>query len=223
MARIDLGGGDSKDELEEALRQLERQQKKPAGTQPSAPADTDAAKRRAQREREAEHKRARGDIQGAVEAIRERQEAEQRAAVRVKGPRRWPWIVLGVVGLALIALAVMIFRSEPLPAPAMSAKEAVRGFWSSIANRRYEGATVFYPALVDYYGSRQQAALHLSQRFGEDPVTKVNVGEAEALPESDDVRVSYEVWRRSGRPYKGEFVVRNSGSEEEGYVIVTGL
>ncbi len=223
MARIDLGGGDSKDELEEALRQLERQQKKPAETQ-GAPAPTDAvAKRRAQREREAEHKRARGDIQSAVEAIREREEAKERVVAKKKAPRRWPWIVVGVVGLIITGVVVMALLPKPLPPPATTAKQAVSGFWNAIVEKHYEGATVFYPALVDRYGSRKQAAIVLAQRFGEDPPTKVTVGEAEPLPESDDLRVTYEVWRRSGRPYNGECVVRNSGGEKTGYTIVTGI
>lgn len=225
MARIDLGKGDGEDDLTEALRQLEKQQKKAPDTpqQPATPADTEAAKRRARREREEAHRRARGDIEGAVEAIRERQLAEEKVAAKKKAPRRWPWIVLGVGVLALAAVAVLALRPEPLPPPAVSAKDAVRGFWGAIAENHYEGATVYYPALVDKYGSRKQAAIYLARKFGEDPVTKVDVGEAEPLPESDDLRVAYEVWRRSGRPYSGEFVVRDSGSEKAGFVIVTGM
>ena len=222
MARIDLGD-DTPDELAEALRQLERQQKKAPPAEPGPAPDTEAAKRRAQRERQEEHKRARGDIQGAVEAIRERQETEQRTAAKLKKPRRWPWVLLGIGVVGLIAVALMALRPEPLPPPAYSPRGAVEGFWTSISEKRYEASTVFYPALVDKYGSRKQAALYLSQRFGEDPVTKVTVGEPEMLPESNDVRVSYEVWRRSGRPYTGEFVVRDSGSEATGCVIVTGI
>ncbi len=223
MARIDLGG-DSPEELAEALRQLEKQQKKAPEGQPRPPADTEAAKRRAQRERAEGHKRARGDIQGAVEAIRERQETEQRVAAMRKAPRRWPWIVLGAAVLALTAIIFIALRPEPLPPPAASAKDAVRGFWGEIVQKHYEGATVFYPALVDKYGSRKQAALALSQRFNEDPPTKVNIGEEEPLPESTDMRVTYEVWRRSGRPpYTGECVVRDSGSPETGFIILTGL
>jgi hypothetical protein len=224
MARIELGGGESQDELADALRRLEEQQKKRSAdtTQPPA-ADPAVAKRRARREREEGHRQARGDIQGAVEAIRERQLAEERVAAKKKGPRRWPWVVLGVGAAALIVLAVMVLRPEPLPPPATSAEEAVRGFWGAIRDGRYQGSTVYYPALVDKYGSRKQAGLYLAERFGEDPPTKVNVGEADALPDSDDVRVSYEVWRRSGRPYSGEFVVRNSGSEIAGFVIIAGM
>ncbi len=221
MARIDLGGEDSKDELTEALRQLERQQKKPAGPAPAAPGDTDAAKKRAQREREAEHRRSRQDIEGAVEAIRERQEAAERAAPKAKrGP--FLWIALSVVVVVLLGVGVLALKPEPLPSPAFSPQEAVRGFWEQVAQGRYQGATVYYPGLVEKYGSRKQAALHLSQTFRDDPPTKVGViGEPEQLPDTEDLRVSYEIWRRSGRPRTGEFIIRKS-SESDGYVIITG-
>ncbi len=131
--------------------------------------------------------------------------------------------MLGAVVLGLIVVAAIALRPTPLPPAAVSAKEAVGQFWKAVADKHYEGATVFYPALVDKYGSRRQAGLYLAQKFGEDPPTKVTVGEADPLPGTDDVRVSFEVWRRSGRPYTGEFVVRDTGSEKEGYVIVTGI
>ncbi len=223
MARIDLGGDDSQDDLTEALRQLEQQKKKAAEPEDAAettPPDVEAARRRARKERETEHKRSRQDIQGAVEAIRERQ-VEERAVRREKaGPARW--IALGVVLVVIIAAGMVFLRPEPLPPPAATPEAAVRGFWDAIAQQHYAGATVFYPALVDRYGSRKQAALYLADRFERDPVTKVTVGEAAELPDSDDLRVSYEVWRRSGRPTLGEFIVRDSGSEETGYVVITG-
>jgi len=223
MARIDLGGDDSQDDLTEALRQLEQQQKKAAEPEEAAdkpPADVEAARRRARREREAEHKRSRQDIQGAVEAIRERQDAEKAVGRKKAGPARW--IALGVVLVVIIAAGIVFLRPEPLPPPAATPEGAVRGFWDAIAHQHYTGATIFYPALVDRYGSRKQAAVYLADRFDKDPVTKVTVGEAAELPESEDLRVSYEVWHRSGRPTPGEFIVRDSGSEETGYVIITG-
>lgn len=223
MARIDLDDGGSNDELAEALRRLEKQQKKAADAPAGADVEIEAARRRARREREEEHRRARGEIEGAVEAIRERQLAEESVAAKKKAPRRWPWVALGVLAVVVIAFAALSLKPEPLPPPAVSAKEAVRGFWEAIVAGRYQGATVYYPALVDKYGSRKQAAVYLVEKFGDDPPIKVSVGEAEPLPESEDVRVSYEVWRRSGRPYTGEFVVRNSGSETAEYVIVTGI
>ena len=223
MARIDLGGDDSQDDLAEALRQLEQQQRKAAQPEEAAekpPADVEAARRRARREREDEHKRSRQDIQGAVEAIRERQDAEKVVGRKKAGPARR--IALGVVLVVIIAAGIVFLRPEPLPPPAATPEGAVRGFWDAIAQQHYESATVFYPALVDRYGSRKQAALYLADRFDKDPVTKVTVGEAAELPESEDLRVSYEVWRRSGRPTPGEFIVRDSGSEETGYVVITG-
>jgi hypothetical protein len=225
MARIDLGGDDSQDDLAEALRQLEdQQQKRGAQAEPSAaPEDVseeDAARRRAREEQDAERQKSRDEVQGAVEAIRERQVAE-RAAPRARGgPARW--IARGAVGAALIAAAVLLLRPEPLPPPAATPQEAVEGFWQSMVGGHYRGATVFYPALVDKYGSRRQAALHLEQMFGDDPPVKVSVGDPEELPDSGDLRVTYEVWRRSGRPRTGELIVRHSGSSATGYVIIYG-
>jgi hypothetical protein len=222
MARIDLGSEDSKDDLTEALRQLERQQKKAPEPATSVPEDTEAAKRRAQREREAEHRRSREDIEGAVEAIRERQVAVERAAPKAKrGPALW--IALGIVAAVLIGAGVLFLKPEPLPPPAASPQEAVRGFWDEIVGSRYQGATVYYPGLVDKYGSRKQAAVHLEQTFRDDPPTRVGaIGEPEELPDTADLRVSYEVWRRSGRPRTGEFIIRKSTGEEGGYVIIIG-
>jgi len=80
---------------------------------------------------------------------------------------------------------------------------------------------VYYPGLVDKYGSRQQAAVYLKQSFESDPPRNVTVGEAEPLPDTADVRVSFEVWRRSGRPRTGEFIVRRSEADG-GYIIIAG-
>lgn len=225
MARIDLGDDDAQDDLAEALRQLEDQQKKRgAQAEPSAApeeiSEEDAARRRARQEQEAERQRSREEVQGAVEAIRERQVAE-RAAPRVR-PGLARWIALGVIGAVLIAAAAVFLRPEPLPPPATTPQEAVEGFWESMAQGHYQGATVYYPALVENYGSRRQAALHLKQMFGDDPPVKVSVGDPEELPDSGDLRVTYEVWRRSGRPRTGEFIVRHSGSSATGYVIIYG-
>ncbi len=222
MARIDLGGDDSKDELAEALRQLERQQEEAAEPEerPASEAEAEAGKRRVKREREAEHKRSRAEIEGAVEAIRERQAAERAVRRPKPGPARW--VALGVVLAAIVGGAVVFLRPQPLPPPAATPEDAVWGFWAAIEQGHFEGATVFYPALMDRYGSRKQAALYLAGRFERDPITKVTVGEAEELPDTGDLRVGYEVWRRSGRPTTGEFIVRDSGGEETGYVIITG-
>jgi hypothetical protein len=219
MARIDLGD-DSQDDLADALRELEKQQKKTNGPDTAAP-DAAAAKRRAEEEREAERERSREEVEGAVEAIRERQVAERvppRARARA-GPARWVGIAGGAA--ALVVAAVLFLRPEPLPPPALTPQAAVKGFWESMVQGHYQGATVYYPALVEKYGSRRQAALYLEQTFGEDPPTTVSVGEPEEISDSDDLRVGYEVWRRSGRPRRSEFIVRHSGGEA-GYVIVYG-
>lgn len=224
MARIDLGDDDSHDDLADALRQLERaQQRRAKEKEPAAEgaaADQEAARRRAREEREAQREKSREEVEGAVEAIRERQVAER--AARPAAPSRAPWIALGVLAVAAIAAGLIFLRPEPLPPPAPTPRAAVEGFWEALAEGHYQGATVYYPALVERYGSRRQAALYLEQHFGDDPPTKVTVGEAEELLDSGDLRVSYEVWRRSGRPRTGECIVRDSGSEETGYVILTG-
>jgi hypothetical protein len=221
MARIDLGDDDSADALADALKQLEAQQKRTA-EQPEPTADEAAAKRRFEEEREAAREASRGEVADAVAEIRERQ------AVAEPAPSGG---VLARVRLALILAAVAAFgaaaiitlRPEPLPPPALTAREAVRGFWSSLIEGHYEGATVFYPSLVDRYASRRQAALFLEQFVGSDPPMRVvRVGEPESLAGSGDVRVSWEVTRRSGRPWSGEFIVRDSGSGEVGCVIIHG-
>jgi hypothetical protein len=224
MARIDLDG-DSGGDLNEALKQLEERQKRAAGRKETESAEAEAtedpqvARRRVQRQREAEHRQSRDDIQGAVEAIRERQE-ERKPRRKEAGPARW--IVLGVVVAAVLGAAAFFLRPVPLPEPAYTPEGAVRGFWQEISEGRYQGATVFYPALVDKYGSRRQAAMYLEDRFASDPVTKVTVGVPEELPDTGDMRVSYEVWRRSGRPTTGEFIVRGAGPPANTYSIITG-
>jgi len=224
MARIDLDGDDAQDDLAEALRQLERQQKKPAEGGARRPSEQDLERRKQEREREADHRRSRDEVQGAVAAIRERQIAQERAVPsRRARPSLARWIVLGIIALAVVVSTAIALWPEPLPPPAVSPQEAVRGFWGQIIAGKYEGAPVYYPALIDKYGSRKQAALFLEQELAADPPTKVNVSEPEALPDSDDLRVGYEVWRRSGRPRAGEFIVRDTGAEETGYIIITGL
>ncbi len=223
VARIDLGGDDPGDDLAKALQELEkRQRRQESERRPASEAeetrDEDAARRRARQQQEAERQKSRDEIEGAVEAIRERQVAE-RAPARRAGVRPARWIALGVISAGAIALAVVLLRPQPLPPPATSPQAAVEGFWHAIGRGHYEGATVYYPALIENYGSRRQAALHLEEMFGDDPPVKVTVGAPQELADSDDLRVTYEVWRRSGMPRKGEFIVRDSGSAT-GYVIV---
>jgi hypothetical protein len=221
MARIDLDGDDSQDDLTEALRQLEQRQQGPSAPEAEEPSGDEAGKRRAERERKEEHRRSRQEIQGAVEAIRDRQVTERATTEKraAAGPVRW--IVVGAVAVAILVAGILFLRPEPLPDPAATPASAVQGFWESLSEENYEAATVYYPSLVDKYGSRQQAAVYLRQNFESDPPRNVTVGEAEQLPDTEDLRVSFEVWRRSGRPRTGEFIVRHSAADG-GYVIVAG-
>jgi hypothetical protein len=221
MARIDLGDEDSPDTLADALRQLEQQQ----SDQPEpVPSDDEAgAKRRFEQEQEAGRQESRDQVQDAVTAIRQQQVSAEPTPTSREAPRRVRWVFILVAIAVLIAAAVIALRPTPLPGPALSARDAVRGFWSSLVEEHYEAATVFYPALVDKYASRKQAALFLQQFAGKDaPVRIGRIGEAEPLPDSDNVRVSWEVTRRSGRPWTGEFIVGNYGDREAGYVILYG-
>jgi hypothetical protein len=132
------------------------------------------------------------------------------------------WVLVGIAAVGLIAAAVVRLRPKPLPPPAASAEAAVTGFWKALIAGDHEGATVYYPTLVDRYGSRKQAALMLGQYFGGNPPTSIyQVGEAEGVPDSDDLRVSYEVILRSTRPRRGECIVRYS-EQQQGYVITAG-
>jgi hypothetical protein len=228
--RIDLGDDDSDDSLKDAMRQLERQlgkQKEAAPEEPgeaegeAAPTEDEAeAKRRFEEERRAGHRRSREDIQDALEAIGR----EQRAAA-ARRPRRaaaWVvWVVLGVVVVGGIVAAAVRLRPEPLPPTAVTPEQAVEGFWRALIDGKYEAATVYYPGLVERYASRKQAALHLRDQFGQNPPIEITgLGEAEEIPDSGDLRVSYEVCLRNGWPRPGEFIVRRAAGAEAGYVIV---
>jgi len=239
--RIDLGDDDSQDSLADAMRQLEQDlagQQKPAEAKPeepveaglpeegeeeAGPSDQDsAAKREFEAAREAEHRKSREGIQDALEQIDRDQRETVDRGVRRKAPSPIKWVVTVVLLIGLIGAAVLTLRPEPLPPPAASPQDAVRGFWAALVEENYEAATVHYPALVDRYGSRKQAALHLRDMFGGNPPIQVSsVGEPEALPESDDLRLSYEVFLRNGRPRTGEFIVRRAASPEPVYFIVT--
>jgi len=229
--RHDLGDNGSDDSLGEAMRELERQleeregaaQKQPSEEQGEAGAsagDTDA-KRRFEEEREAGRQQSRDDVQEALEAIgREQREAAARRPVRARAALV-RWIVLAVVMVGAIVAGVVMMRPEPLPPPAASPKEAVESFWRALIVGKYEAATVYYPALVNRYGTRKQASHYLRDLFGENPPIEITaLGEPEELPDSGDLRVSYEVCLRNGRPRTGEFIVRYTGGRATGYVIV---
>lgn len=213
----DSGGGDLRDELAEAVRQLEKQ--RAAGQKP--PGEAKREKPKPGPKKKAEDRATQEDLQEAVEAIgRERREAAARRPRRRLGPYL-RWIAFAVVLAVVIVAGVLRMRPEALPAPAVSAEGAVEGFWAAVIEGKHEAATVYYPALVNRYGSRKQAARYLEDLFRENPpIEIVSVGEAEELPDSDDLRVSYEVCLRNGRPRTGEFIVQYTGGPSTGYVIV---
>jgi len=196
--RIDLGGEDSGDDLEEALRQLQRP-KRPAGEQPQQ------------------------DLQEAVREI-----AEQHKAAPRRVPRRvaaWvKWAVLVVILAVGVVGLVIAYRPEPLPPPAASPQEAVAGFWRAMVAGNYQAATVYCPDLIRKYGSRRQAAAWLREQFAANPPVRLSqVGEPEQLPDATDVRVSYQVYLRSGTPRTGDAIVADTGDPNTGYVIISGL
>jgi hypothetical protein len=201
---LDTNGGDTNDDLEKALRQLQRPQKR----QPRS----DAEKKQQTRE----------EVQDAVRELAQ----QQKVAAEARKPRapRPTWlipVVIAAVALAGIIIAVIAFRPEPLPAPATTAQGAVSGFWRSLIDGKYEAATVYCPSMVDKYGSRKQAAERLQETFGQNPPVRLSkVGDPEELPDSSDLRISYEIYLRSGTPRSGEAIVSaNDGT----YAIVAGI
>jgi hypothetical protein len=197
--RIDIEGGDPQNEIEEALRQLTQRQR------PPEPDD---------------------DLERAVQEV-----AEQQRAVgigrRPQPPSPWvariAWIGIAVVVVGLIVAAVVLTRPEPLPPPAANADEAVRGFWNSLIDGHYEGATIYYPSLVETYGSRGQAGQRLRELFSANPPVNLrHVDPPEFQQDSNTYRVTYEVYMRSGLPKVGEFTVAPPLNEASGYVIING-
>jgi len=206
--RIDLNGEDGgPDDLQDAFRQLEKQQKEAAEKPPEEP-----------------KAKPRPDIKDAVLQIKEQQEEAEREPEVSPWPRRLRWSIIGFGLVTVLVATAMLLWPTPMPAPALSPRGAVRGFWSALIEENYEGATVFYPSMVDRYGSRKQAALRLQEVFREDPPVRISsIGSAESVPDSNDIRVSYEIFLRSGRPRTGEAIVSGADLEESGYVIITGI
>jgi hypothetical protein len=198
MSQRDKPGGDAYDELQDALRQLERQQRR-AGEEPKE------------------------DVQAALREIAEQQREERRARPPSRLSRlKWPLLILAIA--AFVAAAVIVFRPEPLPPPARSAPEAVRGFWTAMIAGHYEGATVYTPFIVSRYGSRKQAALYLERLFKENPPVVLRSVELTGnLPDSPELLVSFEVIRKSGRPLTGQAVVMESPDPKAGFVITGGI
>ncbi len=230
--RIDLGDDDSDDSLKQAMRDLERQlrggedaaETEPPDEEdaaPQPPPETDG-RRKVEQERDARHRESREGIQDAVEAIERDQEAIAAARAARPAASRIRWVALGILVAGAIAVAAVMLRPQPLPPPAEYPEAAVEGFWREIVAGSYEGATVYYPSLVDRFGSRKQAALHLRDLFQDNPPIEVtSVGTPEELPDSADLRVGYEVYLRNGVPRVGEFIVRYTGDPATGYAIAS--
>ena len=204
--RIDLdsSGGDSNDDLEKALRELQRPQKR----QPKSDAE--------------DEQETRAEVQDAVRKLAE----QQKVAAEARKPRapRPAWLIpvlVAAVALVAIIVAVIVLKPEPLPPPATTAQGAVSGFWRALIDGKYEAATVYCPSMVEKYGSRKQAAERLRETFGQNPPVQLSkVGDPEELPDSADLRISYEIYLRSGTPRNGEAIV---ASDDGAYVIVAGI
>jgi hypothetical protein len=197
--RIDLDSdaGGAGDELEEALRQLQQ------GAKPGPAKET------------------REEVRDAVREIAEQQKTMAEASKVRPRPRWLIWAIIGPIVLIVLITAILKFRPEPLPPPATTAQEAVSGFWRSLIDGKYEAATIYYPSMVDKYGSRKQAAEKLREHFSENPPTRISkLGDAEEVPDTSDLRVSYEVYMRSGTPRTGDAII---SSGPEGYIIVAGI
>ncbi len=156
-------------------------------------------------------------------AIEQREEKARRARrpsflVRLK----WPALVTASVILAVVCIIAL--WPKPLPPPALSPTAAVQGFWEAVIKGDYRGATVYYPALVERYGSREQAAQFLKSHFDTNPPTVVrNVTLVGTDPESLELIVTYEVVRRSGSPTVGQAIVVDTKDPKRGCVIVGGI
>lgn len=204
--RIDLDDG-SEGDLEEALRQLQRRSQ-PAKQEPE---EKEAAPR--------------ADLQEAVREIAAQQKAAAARKPRRPGAYLWMlWALLGATVVAGAVVAAIRLRPEPLPPPATSATAAVTGFWNAVIAGKYQAATVYCPDLVQRYGSRKQAAERLKEQFSANPPVRLSqVGEPEPLPDSQDLRVSYQVDLRGGTPRTGDAIVRNTNDPAVGYIIVAGI
>lgn len=197
--RFDLDAdGDGQNEIADALRQLNRQQRA--------------------RDRESE-------LERAVQEVAEQQKAAAPPPpTRRKSTSPWgarlAWIGIAVVVIGLMATVWALNRPEPPPPPAATAEEAVREFWNCLIQGEYEAATYYYPAMQTNYGSASQAAERLREVFQSNPPTFIrSIGEAEPIPDTTTFRVTYDVIKKSGQPQVGAFQVTDTGA---GFVIVTG-
>ncbi len=169
--RIDLNGEDGgPDDLQDAFRQLEKQQQQ-----------QDAA----EKPPEEPKAKPRPDLKDAVLQIKEQQKEAEREPQVSPWPRRLRWSIIGLGVVTVLVATAMLLWPTPMPDPALSPRGAVRGFWSALIEEDYEGATVFYPSMVDRYGSRKQAAVRLQEVFREDPPVRISsIGAAEGVPSS---------------------------------------
>lgn len=227
--RFDLGDGEGTDDLEDALRQLQRRTQ-PAETTPKADSEaTDEEKRAAERrrfeeQRDAERRESREGIEDALTAIRRQQAEAAKAAPRRPWLTAAKWSAFVLIGLALVLTLVLALLPAPPPPPARSPEGAVQGFWESVISGDFQAATYYYPPMVDRYGNRKQAALSLQSYFRSDPPVAISsIGQPEPVPDSEQFLVTYEVINRSRRPRVGEAVVVYSEGEETGYIVLSGI
>ncbi len=194
------------DELEEALRQLEQRQRR-------------AAQRSKLQEVSTE------EVSEAVRQIAvEQKEEKARRARKPSFLARAKWPLLSVLSALAVIVCIAVLWPKPLPPPATSATAAVQGFWAAVIKGDYRGATVYYPALIERYGSREQAAQFLKRHFSTNPPTVVrNVVETGTKPDSLELIVTYEVVHRSGSPTVGQAVVVDTKDPKQGFVIVGGI
>jgi hypothetical protein len=227
--RFDLDDGEGRDDLEEALRHLQRGGR-PGETTPKA--DSEAAeeekregeRRRFEEQQDSERREAREGIEDALTAIRARQVEAAKAAPRRPWLTALKWSAFALIGVALVVTLVRALLPTPPPPPARSPEAAVQGFWESVISGDFEAAAYYYPPMVDRYGSRRQAALSLESYFKSDPpVAIASIGQAEPVPESEQLLVSYEVTNRSRRPRVGEAVVVYAEGEDTGYIVLYGI
>jgi len=227
--RIDLGDSDS-GELEEAMRQLERQQRA-AGRKRAEPTQAAGepaaqARRRMEEQRAAEHRRVRQDIAEDLAQIREEIRVARAPRRGARRARRIALVVLLVLAAGLVAGILLALRPTPLPPAAQTPQAAVRGYWEAVIDGNYEAATVYYPDLVARYSSRKQAAYRLEQEYRDNPPRRiVSIGEPEAIPDTETYRVRYELTLSTGRPLVGDAVVGydpGQGETEPGWVILQG-
>jgi hypothetical protein len=98
----------------------------------------------------------------------------------------------------------------------------VRGFWTQLIEGKYEAATGYWPALQTKYGSAAQAGAQLRETLKANPPTGIReVGPATPIPDTNQYRVPFVVYKREGQ-CTGEWLVNYTGAPSTGFVIVSG-